>query len=112
MLAMHSDVLSSVVSAVCLSTWISTIISARKHPPHSHTKQGEVWSYSYYIQLWILGHKQLLLQFNIKDFVLILECWTLNVKQWMIYDFEKIFAKNMYIEIYIFIIDNDNMNKE
>lgn len=30
----------------------------------------------------------------------------------MIYDFEKIFAKNMYIEIYIFIIDNDNMNKE
>lgn len=35
-----------------------------------------------------------------------------NVKQWMIYDFEKIFAKNMYIEIYIFIIDNDNMNKE
>lgn len=76
MLAMHSDVLSSVVSAVSLSTWISTIISARKHPPHSHTKQGEVWSYSYHIQLWILGHKQLLLQFNIKDFVLILECWT------------------------------------
>lgn len=65
-----------------------------------------------YVQLWILGHKQLLLQFNIKDFVLILECWRLNVKQWMIYDFEKIFAKNMYIEIYIFIIDNDNMNKE
>lgn len=30
----------------------------------------------------------------------------------MIYDFEKIFVKNMYIEIYIFIIDNDNMNKE
>lgn len=30
----------------------------------------------------------------------------------MIYDFEKIFAKNMYIEIYICIIDNDNMNKE
>lgn len=70
MLAMHSDVLSSVVSAVSLSTRISTIISARKHPPHTHTKQGEVWSYSYYIQLWILGHKQLLLQFNIKDFCL------------------------------------------